>query len=199
MSDRMQTILDAALPLFVARGYSGTTIAEIRKVSGATTGSIYHFFKGKPDIAMKLWQQANLAWLNNAEALRSTRTPQEMITSTVRSLLEWATENRSLFLFFEDLRIRAQSDPELAPLLDEIASTHEEAAAVYREWALAGEVRDMPWPVTSALVVGPAYDYLRKCGATQDHKAAIDLLCTQAWYAVRPDHDPSSEHNSPPE
>ncbi|PIE12064.1 MAG: TetR family transcriptional regulator [Rhodobacterales bacterium] len=186
MSDRKQTILDAALPLFVAQGYAGTTMADIRKASGATTGSIYHFFKGKSGIATVLWQQANRAWLANTETLRTARTPQDMTTSTVRGLLEWATENRPLFLFFEDLRMRARSDPDLVLLRDEIATTHKEAAAIYGEWVKRGAVRDIPWPVASALIVGPAYDYLRKCAPADDHEEAIVLLCSQAWNAVRP-------------
>lgn len=97
MSDRKQSILDAALPLFVEHGYAGTTIADIRNSSGATTGSIYHFFAGKPGIAIALWQEANHVWMENVEAHRSRRTPKEMVTSTVRGLLGGPRDFASIY------------------------------------------------------------------------------------------------------
>ena len=184
MADRRQDILDAALTIFVEKGYIGTTISDIRKASGATTGSIYHFFSGKPGLAIALWTNANALWMTRTEALRRSRTPKEMVTTTARALLEWATANRNLFLFFEELRIRAHSDPDLRPILDEITQTHNAAAEIYRDWATQGQVRDMEWPVASALIVGPAYDYLRKCGHTSDHGAAIEMLVENAWNSV---------------
>ena len=184
MADRRQDILDAALRTFVEKGYIGTTIADIRKASGATTGSIYHFFSGKPGLAVALWTDANALWVTRAEAGRQSHTPKEMVTTTVRALLEWATANRDLFLFFEELRIRAHSDPELRPILDEITQTHDAAAEMYRNWVAQGQVREMAWPVASALIVGPAYDYLRKCEHTSDHGAAIEMLVENAWNSV---------------
>ncbi|HTO27428.1 MAG TPA: TetR family transcriptional regulator, partial [Devosia sp.] len=44
--DRRRQILDAALSAFLERGYAATSIADIRARSGASTGSIYHFFAG---------------------------------------------------------------------------------------------------------------------------------------------------------
>lgn len=184
MADRRQDILDAALPIFVKKGYIGTTIADIRKASGATTGSIYHFFSGKPGLAIALWADANTLWMTRAEAGRQSLTPREMVTTTVRGLLEWATANRDLFLFFEELRIRAHSDPELRPILDEITQTHDAAAEVYQDWVSQGQVWDMAWPVASALIVGPAYDYLRKCGSISDHGTAIEILVENAWNSL---------------
>ncbi len=45
--ERRRSILEAALDCFLEKGYIATTINDIREASGATTGSIYHFFDGK--------------------------------------------------------------------------------------------------------------------------------------------------------
>ncbi len=185
MADRRQEILDTALPIFIEKGYTGATIADIRKASGATTGSIYHFFPGKPGIAIAIWSNANALWMNRVQALRQSHTPQDIVATTVRGLLEWAIDNRNLFLFFEELRIRAYSDPELLPILKETAQTHDAAAELYRCWAAQGVVREMPWPVASALMMGPSYDYLRKCDENSNHSAAIDILVETAWRSIR--------------
>ena len=55
--DRRQAILDAALASFVARGYLATSISDIRAASGASTGSIYHFFAGKGALAEALLRE----------------------------------------------------------------------------------------------------------------------------------------------
>lgn len=185
MSDRRQQILDASLPIFLAKGYAGTTISDIRKASGATTGSIYHFFAGKPGIAVALWREANASWSRKTGAARGTATPEEMVRSSVRGLLDWATGNQPMFLFFEELRIRAHSDPDLAPITEQIAQTHAEAADLYRDWARQGVVKPLPWTLASALMMGPAYDYLRKYRPGDDRDAAIVALVDAAWDAVR--------------
>lgn len=186
MTDRRQQILDAALPVFVAKGYSGATIADIRKASGATTGSIYHFFNGKPGIAIALWRDANTIWRARSDAGRQQALSAEnLIQSSVRGLLEWATENRSMFLFFEELRIRALSDSDLSPILEDTIETHVAAAELYRGWIADGSVKDMEWPLASALMMGPAYDYLRKYQDGSDHRVAIEILVEHAWSAVK--------------
>jgi AcrR family transcriptional regulator len=43
-------ILDAATRLFAEKGYGPTSIAEILRVAGANSGSLYHFFPTKQDL-----------------------------------------------------------------------------------------------------------------------------------------------------
>ncbi|MBI5897528.1 MAG: TetR/AcrR family transcriptional regulator [Desulfobacterales bacterium] len=45
-------VLDVSRRLFVAQGYSKTTIKQIISEAGITTGSLYHFFQNKEDILM---------------------------------------------------------------------------------------------------------------------------------------------------
>jgi len=46
MSDRRTAIITSTNELFRAHGYHGTSLSQITQASGATTGSIYHFFPG---------------------------------------------------------------------------------------------------------------------------------------------------------
>jgi AcrR family transcriptional regulator len=185
MSDRRQSILDAALSVFVEKGYSSATIADIRRASGATTGSIYHFFGGKPDIAVEIWKTANTEWEKIAISKRSSETPKEMIQTVVLGLAEWALQDRALFLFYEEMRIRALTDPELVEILTVSKQGFEEAEKVYQSWVDMGAVRDLPWPLASALIVGPTYDYLRKCGGIEQPEANAIHLAESAWDIVR--------------
>lgn len=58
-------VLEVSRTLFLEKGYAKTTINEITKAAGITTGSLYHFFKGKEDILLHL----TLEIFNNAATL----------------------------------------------------------------------------------------------------------------------------------
>jgi len=48
--DRKSEILDAALELFVEKGYHETTILDIANAAGLTKGGVYHYLKSKDEI-----------------------------------------------------------------------------------------------------------------------------------------------------
>lgn len=54
LSKTKQAILDSALTLFVEKGYFNTSIPDLVKHSGISTGSIYHSFTDKGSIAESL-------------------------------------------------------------------------------------------------------------------------------------------------
>ena len=75
--ERRESILEAALSCFLEKGYIATTIYDIREASGATTGSIYHFFDGKGALAMALLEDAVAGWSGESQA--SSETPEAVI------------------------------------------------------------------------------------------------------------------------
>ena len=50
-------MLDTALQLFTRRGYFNTSMRDITRESGVSTGSVYHYFKDKEGVAAALYQQ----------------------------------------------------------------------------------------------------------------------------------------------
>lgn len=54
--DPKEEILKAALKLFTEKGYSKTSIADIRQLADVSTGTIYHYFKNKEAIADALFE-----------------------------------------------------------------------------------------------------------------------------------------------
>ncbi len=55
MNEKEQKILDNALPLFVEKGFHGTTTAEIAKTAGVATGTLFHYFKTKEELIDHLY------------------------------------------------------------------------------------------------------------------------------------------------
>ena len=52
-----QRILDAATDVFVARGFTAATMADIVDHSGASIGSIYHHFGGKKELFLAIFER----------------------------------------------------------------------------------------------------------------------------------------------
>lgn len=64
-------IIDAAMKLFLEKGYENTTMQDIVQVSGMSKGAIYHHFKSKQEI---------VAYLSNYEKEFFTKRLKELVT-----------------------------------------------------------------------------------------------------------------------
>lgn len=186
---RRTAILEAALSCFLERGFAATTIADIRKASGATTGSIYHFFAGKGAVAEALLRQAVGGWTAAADpADISADAPAEAaIKGSVRGLLRWGLANPRLLRFMEEIRTRTSLGDEFADARRMLDDGWAVAAARYEAWVKAGEVRDLPFPLAQSLMTGPAYNYLRLIAAGRPGRESdVETLVAAAWAAVKP-------------
>ena len=187
MSQRRDSILDAAQALFLAHGYAGTTIADIRDASGASTGSIYHAFGSKEGIALALVQRAVQAWRLATQAAQRGDGIEAQIRASVEGLLAWGTRDPEGFRVMDELRAvgeRGKAGDALAELLDRGKTASRDLLARH---AQLGEVRDLPWPLAPALILGPAYEYLRilqRYPSTEPISAILPRLSDAAWRAV---------------
>jgi AcrR family transcriptional regulator len=181
-ADRRGQIRDAALGLFLAKGYRGTTLADIRRASGATTGSIYHFYAGKAGLALALVDLAVAGW-SDAGGTKVDQPLDQAIRASVCGLVSWGIANSRLFRVFDELR--ALSDPDLGPVRQRIAAGQSTARSLYEQATREGLVTPLPWTLAHALMLGPAYDLLRAVAAGDPAPPdAADRLAEAAWQAV---------------
>lgn len=188
--DRRDDILSAALGCFLERRYAATSIRDIGKQSGASIGSMYHFFAGKDELARALLAQAVSGWRDpTAAQLPDAADCETTIKASVRGLLDWAAANPRQFAFMDEMRaiVSTRGDaPLLAAMLD---GGQETAAAVYNPYATSGAVRPLHWPIAYALMVGPAYAYLRlppgRRATINTPTEVRELLAEAAWQAVK--------------
>ncbi len=54
-----EKLLDAALDVFLAKGYSAATLQDIAEYAELTRGAVYWHFKGKEDIYRELYERAH--------------------------------------------------------------------------------------------------------------------------------------------
>ena len=97
---RRSVILDAALAEFTAHGVAGTSIADIRRRSGASVGSIYHHFGGKDGIAGALYLEGLRDYQQGlVEVLGEAETTRAGIEGAVHHHVGWITAHPDLARF----------------------------------------------------------------------------------------------------
>jgi AcrR family transcriptional regulator len=118
------TILDAARTLAVERGLAAATIAEIARLSGAPSGSIYHRFGSRDDLLARMWiraarrsQEAFLAAARAAE-------PIEAAVAAALSVYDFcdrqSADARLLLAFRREDLSQGAATPEVARELHEL-------------------------------------------------------------------------------
>jgi AcrR family transcriptional regulator len=153
---RRQAILDAALECFSTLGYERTTLADIRTRAGASTGSIYHHFSSKEQIASSLYLQG-VAETQEAgvAALLRTRSGKAGVAALVRSYVDWVVDNPDKARFLLTMRHEQFLDPD-EPAIDEL---NEQVQERVKQWfadrVAAGELPDVDPGIRRALVFGP--------------------------------------------
>jgi AcrR family transcriptional regulator len=185
--DRRQQILDAALAAFVERGYVATSISDIRTASGASTGSIYHFFAGKGALAEALLHEAVAGWSMEVEIRRAGASDAEAsIKAATGGLVGWGMAHPGHLRFMDEIRTLAASGTELASVATMLAKGQTLGEKQYKAWMKAGDVRPLPWPMAHSLMLGPAYNYMRLVShAAKPFSDAPALLADAAWAAVK--------------
>lgn len=184
MEKRRREILDGALDVFLERGFDGATLAAIRDRSGASIGSIYHFFTSKAEIAAALLEVATSEWsLRSQEAGRGDD-PEQAIKASVTGFVRWGQDNPRLFAFMDDLLARARISQDFAPVTDMLDDGRKAAEAAYRQWVGQERVRDLPWDVAYALMMGPAYAILRNSAGTAISNDSVAEIVRSAWLSV---------------
>lgn len=174
----------AALECFLDKGYAAATMADIKKLSGATIGSIYHFYSGKGALARELFEESVASW--NDATVRLTRgdSPRERIRGSVLGLLNWARTEPGQFRFMDEIRVLARVRDELADCAARLQEGEHTAAALYAFWVREGAVRPLPFAIAHALMLGPAYDYARHRGFAESDPSEDAHLAEAAWGSV---------------
>ena len=183
-ASRKIAIKFAALDCFLENGFTATSMADIRKRSGATTGSIYHFYAGKGALALELLDESLASWGDATARLTPSETPRDRVRGSVLGLLDWARTEPGQFRFMDELRALVRTHPELEKSAERLHEGERSAAALYAFWTRSGAVRPLPYPVAHALMLGPAYDYAGSAGFAESDPEADRLFADAAWAAV---------------
>ena len=90
-------ILEAALRLFAAHGYAGTSIRMIAESAGISVGLLYNYFPSKADLLHALFEESMRDVQASFASAEAAKTPSERIERLVRSAFEILDANRDFW------------------------------------------------------------------------------------------------------
>jgi AcrR family transcriptional regulator len=186
---RRAAILGAALEAFQEVGFAQATMEDIRRRSGASTGSIYHHFTSKEGLAAALYLDGLDDYQSSLTAeLHRHRDAERGIRAIVHHHLDWVAAHPELARYLLEMG-QAESIAHAAAEARALRQAFfQRVFAWIRPRSERGELRPLPEPVLVALVIGPSQEYGRYWLGHRDEperRRARRLLADAAWNAVR--------------
>lgn len=97
--DKYALILDAAQTVIARQGYHGAQISKIAAEAGVAAGTVYLYFKNKPDLLISLFRDRLAMMIDEARAaLGQTVDPREKLRLFIRQHLHALSTRRELAL-----------------------------------------------------------------------------------------------------
>ncbi len=143
--EKREIILEAALEVFSANGFRGSTIDQIAEQAAMSKPNLLYYFHRKEDIHETLMQRLLDTWLQPLRELDDIGDPLTELRAYIRRKLEMARDfPRESRLFANEI---LQGAPRIMPLLEgELKTLVDEKATVIKGWMRAGKItRTDPW------------------------------------------------------
>jgi TetR/AcrR family fatty acid metabolism transcriptional regulator len=100
--DKRARILQAAVKVFARKGYFAARVSEIARRAGVADGTIYHYFRNKEDILVRLFDEVMAAHLQAArEEMKAAAGPAARLLRLAEHHLRALGENRDLAVVFQ--------------------------------------------------------------------------------------------------
>ena len=186
---RHDTILQAALECFSARGFAATTIEEIRERSGASIGSIYHHFGGKEGLAAELYVEGLREYQEEfLRAIEMSEGAEAGVRALVRHHLRWVERNPELAQFLMNRRETELLAATRARVRELNRGFFPRVTAWVERWVDAGALRPLSADLREPVLLGPCQEFSRLwlAGRTRiSLRRAERELADATWNAVR--------------
>jgi AcrR family transcriptional regulator len=184
-----EAILAAAARAFAEKGYGSTTMTDVRRAAGASTGSLYHHFPSREHLAATVWLDGLAGFQRGfLRTLERAKDAEGGIKGGVRFHIRWVRENPDVARL-----LLADQDPAVRRVAAErLQARNAEFFGAVRGWldrhVEAGTVRPLPFDLLHTLWLGPAQELARLWLAgtlrTGADRAARELG-ESAWLALR--------------
>jgi TetR/AcrR family transcriptional regulator len=92
-SENEALILDAALEVFSAFGYRGSTVDQIAARSGLSKPNLLYYFRSKDEIYKAVLERTLALWLTPLQALDPAKDPVEELTRYISAKLDMSFAN----------------------------------------------------------------------------------------------------------
>src|SRR5574338_630271 len=101
-TDKREAIMQAALDLFVERGFFGTAVPEIADRAGVGAGTIYRYFESKEALVNALYRREKQRFAERVlTEFPTTTIARELFRTMWMRMAQFAVENPAPFIFME--------------------------------------------------------------------------------------------------
>ena len=181
-----ETVLDSALYLFAQKGFFNTSIPDIVAHSGVSTGSIYHHFSDKEEIARALYDRhvQQMDVLINAIEAQYSQT-EARCRKIILALFE-LTEKEPMVMAYMLHARHQEFMPDVAPVCS--SRPFQRMREVVAKGMRDGEIRRMDSMVAAVSVFGGAMKFIQFYldGVLERSLSDyFDELWCNAWASVR--------------
>jgi AcrR family transcriptional regulator len=186
---RRAIILDAALRCFTRRGLAATTMADVRRASRTSIGSIYHHFSSKEELAAALYVESRVTYQEGLVAkIARARKTDRGVRSMVEYHVDWVARNPDRARFLLTAERPAPGSRAGRALAHATRQFFDTAFAWIERQMRAGAIRSLPRDLFAAIVLGPAERYTRQWLESR-HRSSLARarreLADGAWAAVK--------------
>lgn len=117
--DTEKKIIQAALEIFVRKGYHGTSVHEITEKVGVTKGALYSHFSSKGDLLLRIIDEFKSRFIGGMiETLeQSSGNAMDRIRRVISFNSRFALENKDLCVFLTFLATELNADVDFEPAL----------------------------------------------------------------------------------
>jgi AcrR family transcriptional regulator len=185
---RRKAIIQAALECFSEIGFTETSMEDIRRRSHASTGSIYHHFKSKEQLAVEVYLEGIQEYQDGLiTALESQKGAKRGIHALIEHHLKWVEGNVewSRYLFQKRYSLS------MTAMEEQMSAMNREFLQRASEWFASqlrtGTLRPMPPDIYISILLGPCMEFTRQylSGlARTSLEKAVEYLVEAAWLSV---------------
>ena len=178
-------ILNAALDLFVLKGYHNVSVHDVQRESNVSIGSIYKYFGGKEGIAKALYDRL-LAELDEMidTIIQQHKTAKDRCEAIIQQLLEYTeTHTHIIAYIFHAKHVEFISDESPICNSSPFSKMHE----IIQEGIDKGEFRKINPRVATASVFGSTIRliHLRLDGVIDEPLILyLDEILENIWYGI---------------
>ena len=137
--EKQELILEAALEVFAANGFRGSTIDQISEAAGMSKPNLLYYFSTKEDIHKKLIERLMDNWLAPLKHINALGDPVEEIRSYIRRKLQMSRDfPRESRLFANEI---LQGAPRITVMIkNDLKIMVDEKAAIIQGWMDRGKL-----------------------------------------------------------
>lgn len=178
-------VLATALELFTRKGYFNTSMRDITRESGVSTGSIYHYFRDKEGVAAALYQSLIERMRGEFDDIMARHdSAHDQCRAVVSLLFRIAEEEPAVMSFMLYVKHR-EFLPQERPVCS--SEPFEQMRAMVRHGMASGEIEQRDVLVASTCLFGGAIRLITsRLDGIVEHPLAhyLDDIWTCSWRAV---------------